>query len=34
MRAGANATLMKPIVTGLSRREMIDLAAYIGSLTP
>ncbi len=32
-REGATATLMKPIVAGLSRRDMIDLAAYVGSLT-
>ena len=33
-REGAIATLMKPIVAGLSRRDMIDLAAYVGSLSP
>ena len=31
-RAGADATLMSP--AGLSRQDMIDLAAYIGSLPP
>jgi cytochrome c553 len=33
-RTGTNATLMRPIAAGLSRRDMIDLAAYIGSLAP
>jgi cytochrome c553 len=33
-REGTTATLMKPIVARLSRREMIDLAAYVGSLSP
>lgn len=33
-REGTTATLMKPIVAGLSRRDMIDLAAYVGSLSP
>lgn len=33
-REGTTATLMKPIVAGFSRRDMIDLAAYVGSLTP
>ena len=33
-RNGSYATLMKPIVADLSRRDMIDLAAYISSLTP
>jgi cytochrome c553 len=33
-RDGAYAALMKPIVANLSRRDMIDLAAYISSLTP
>jgi cytochrome c553 len=32
-REGTTATLMKPIVARLSRREMIDLAAYVGSLS-
>jgi cytochrome c553 len=33
-REGAAAELMKPIVAGLSRRDVIDLAAYVGSLSP
>jgi cytochrome c553 len=33
-RNGAQAVLMKPIVAGLSEAQMIDLAAYVGSLTP
>ncbi len=33
-REGTTATLMKPIVAGLSRQDMIDLAAYVGSLGP
>ena len=33
-RNGATAALMKPIVTGLSHKQMIDLAAYVGSLEP
>jgi cytochrome c553 len=33
-REGTNAMSMKPIVAGLSRRDVIDLAAYIGSLPP
>lgn len=33
-RQGTSATLMKPVVAGLSRRDMIDLAAYVGSLGP
>lgn len=33
-RQGTAATLMKPIVAGLSQRDMIELAAYVGSLTP
>jgi cytochrome c553 len=33
-RKGAQAALMNPIVTGLSHKQMIDLAAYVGSLEP
>lgn len=33
-RAGVTATLMKPIVASLSRHDTIDLAAYVGSLSP
>lgn len=33
-RTGIDATLMTPVAAGLSRRDMIDLAAYIGSLPP
>lgn len=31
-RSGATATLMKPIVTGLSYGDMLALAAYVGAL--
>jgi cytochrome c553 len=34
MRNGAGAALMKPVVAGLSQKDMIDLAAYAGTLTP
>lgn len=33
-REGTNAKLMKPIVADLSQRDLIDLAAYVGSLSP
>ena len=33
-RNGSQAILMKPIVTKLTQPEMIDLAAYVGSLEP
>jgi para-nitrobenzyl esterase len=33
-REGISAKLMEPIVAGLSRRDMIELAAYVGSLSP
>jgi cytochrome c553 len=33
-RNGAGAALMKPVVGGLSQKEMIDLTAYVGSLNP
>jgi cytochrome c553 len=33
-RNGATAILMKPIVDGLSYSQMIDIAAYVGSLEP
>jgi cytochrome c553 len=33
-RNGAGAALMKPVVAGLSHKEMIDLTAYVGSLEP
>jgi cytochrome c553 len=33
-RNGPGAAVMKPIVASLSQNEMIDLAAYVGSLEP
>ena len=33
-RKGTGAILMKPVVAGLSQQDMIDLAAYAGSLEP
>jgi cytochrome c553 len=33
-RNGTQAQLMKPIVASLTQRQMIDLAAYVGSLQP
>ncbi len=33
-RNGAGALLMHPVVADLSQRDMIDLAAYVGSLEP
>lgn len=33
-RHGPQAALMAPIVAGLSQKDMIDLAAYVGSLAP
>lgn len=33
-RDGADAMLMKPVAESLSRRDMIALAAYVGSLPP
>jgi cytochrome c553 len=33
-RHGSGAILMKPVVTGLSHKDMIDLAAYVGALEP
>lgn len=33
-RNGPGASQMKPIVAGLSQRDMIDLAVYVGSLEP
>ena len=33
-RNGAGAALMKPMVAGLSEKQMIDLTAYVGSLEP
>ena len=33
-RSGPGAMLMKPIATQMSLRDMIDVAAYLGSLTP
>lgn len=33
-RAGTSAPLMKPILAGLSSTDLIDLAAYVGSLEP
>jgi cytochrome c553 len=34
VRGGAGAALMKPVVAGLSDKDMIDLAAYAGTLKP
>jgi cytochrome c553 len=33
-RNGPGAAFMKPMVAGLSQRDMIDLGAYVGSLKP
>jgi len=33
-RNGQGALLMKPVVAGLSQKDMIDLATYVGSLEP
>jgi cytochrome c553 len=33
-RNGATSVLMKPIMAGLSYKDMIDLSAYVGSLEP
>jgi len=33
-RTGATATLMRPNAVGLSQSDLIDLAAYVGSLKP
>lgn len=33
-RNGAGAAFMKPVVANLSNKDMIDLAAYVGSLEP
>lgn len=33
-RNGVTAGFMKPMVAGLSQKDMIDLAAYVGSLKP
>jgi cytochrome c553 len=33
-RSGAGAELMKPIATQMTLRDMIDVAAYLGSLAP
>jgi cytochrome c553 len=33
-RNGTGAILMRPIVAGLSHKDMIDLSAYVGSLDP
>jgi len=33
-RNGATSVLMKTVVTGLSQKEMVELAAYVSSLEP
>ena len=33
-RNGSQAVLMKPIVAGLTQRDLIDLSVYVASLEP